>query len=357
MNVDFENFLAWAKDRFGQENIKVRHTNNGDEILTHSFYAHRKNIEDWTFNLWMNPSGGKSKHPEKGSFRCWKTDTMGSLVKLVADFDHISYDDAEELVCGTTSLRNLEKKVHDFFGNKPECPVMPPESPEFVSLPDFTYLIDQMAETHYTRNKAVSYLSKRKISTQGLYVCVHGDYKDRIIIPYFDSEGLLVWYNSRAMNDKKNTLKYMKCKATKNVTQEDVLFMTKWVKNGKVYITEGEFDALSLKQCGFTGCAIGGKYLSETQIELLRPYLPVLAFDTDKEKFQKNAGLQALITIGKQLLEKGFQEIYYVRPPKAYKDWNNLLIAKDVSVLKKYIEECEKLFTSDTPAILLSHCI
>lgn len=354
MNVDFDNFLSWAKDRFGEENVKIRHTNNGDEILTHSFYAHRKNIEDWKFNLWMNPSGGKSKHPEKGSFRCWKTDTMGSLVKLVADFDNIPYDDAEELVCGTTSLRNLEKKVHEFFGTKEESFVMPLKSSEFISLPDSSFLIDNMNQTHYMRNKAVSYLSKRKIPTKGLYVCVSGDYKNRIIIPYFDSEGVLVWFNSRIMSDNKKAIKYMKCKATENITQEDVLYMTKWTNHGKVYITEGEFDALSLKQAGLIGCAIGGKYLSETQTEMLRPFVPVLAFDTDNNKFQKNTGLQALISIGKQLLEKGFPEVHYIRPPKIYKDWNNLLIAKGEKVLRQYIDEYEKPFTIMTPTILLS---
>ena len=69
MGVDFETFYDWCKDRFGEANLKVRHTAHGDEICTHSYFAERRGIPDNKFHLWMNPSGGKSKHPETGSYR------------------------------------------------------------------------------------------------------------------------------------------------------------------------------------------------------------------------------------------------------------------------------------------------
>lgn len=352
MAVDFETFMEWATDRFGAENLKIKHTAHGTEIMTHSFYAHRKGIEDHKFHLWMNPSGGKSKHPEKGSFRCWKTDTMGSLVNLVADWDGISYEEAEEQICGITSLRALEQKVHEMFGHKEEMAEIAekqaPPPKKLVELPPFTYEIKTMPKTHFMRLKAEAYLAHRKLGTDGLYVCCNGDYKNRIVIPYLNWDGDLIWYNARLMSDKKDVLRYMKCKA-EGLTQEDVLFMTDWPKAGtKIYIMEGELDALTMKLCGLVGCAVGGKFMSDTQVEMIRQYEPVLAFDAD------DSGLEALISVGTTLLEKGFEKVSYVRPPVAYKDWNKLLVQKDAAIIRWYVQKYEKPFTPDTPDILLS---
>jgi hypothetical protein len=113
--VDYDMFLEWAQDRFGEANIKIRNTAHGTEICTHSYFARRQGIDDHKFHLWMSPSGGKSKHPEYGSYRCWLTDSMGSLVTLVANYDHIEFDEAEELISGCSSLRALEQKVAEFL--------------------------------------------------------------------------------------------------------------------------------------------------------------------------------------------------------------------------------------------------
>lgn len=362
MAVDYETFLQWAKDRFGADAIKIKNTSHGIEILTHSFYAHQKGIEDYTYNLWMCPSGGKSKHPEQGSFRCWKTDTMGSLVRLVADYDCIPFEDAEAFIGSSGSLRELERRVHEFFGHKEQVAEMDKateiEMPKGVVLPDSTYNIDSLPSNNFMKKKAVNYLKERKLSTTGLHVCVAGDYKNRIVIPYFDKEGNLIWYNARLMSDKKGVIKYMKCKSDGlKITQEDVLYMTSWPEAGsKIYIMEGEFDAKSISMAGLVGCAIGGKFMSETQIEMIRQYEPVLAFDADAG-FKKDAGLQALIEVGRSLLEKGFPKINYVRPPKAFKDWNKLLVEKNAKTIYDYIKHYEKPFTSFTPTILLSQNI
>lgn len=355
MAVDFEQFLEWAKDRFGEANIKVKNTAHGTEICTHSLWSEAKiGKVDTKYHLWMNPEGGKSKEPDKGSYRCWLTDEMGSLVKLVSIVDRISYEEAEELVCGVNSLRELEKRVHEFFGYKEEVvevPSTPIEPQKALELPDFSFLIDNLGSSHYMRRKAVAYLSARKLPTKGLYVCMGGDYKDRIVIPYYDPDGKIVFYNTRLITDKKDVLRYRKA-PNEVADQEEVLFMTEWPKPGtKVYIQEGEFDAMSLQIAGLVGCACGGKYLSDTQIEMLRPYDLVLSFDAD------DAGMKATIEIGQKLLEKGISNLNFVRPPAEYKDWNKLLEKRGAEIVRDYIQRREKPFTSVTPTILLSNRI
>ena len=345
--VDYELFYEWAVDRLGAENIKILNTSHGTEICANSFYALKLlGKDDQKHHLWMNPSGGKSKHPEMGSFRCWLTDTSGSLVKLVADYDHISLEEAEETICGAISLRQLEQKVNAFFGiDQPiiqEPLVIKPKKSDFLELPPETYLIDNMSPTHYARKKAKAYLNSRKLPSDGLYVCIEGDYKDRIIIPYYNWDDELIFYNGRTITG--NKLRYLKCS---EVSQEEVIFMTSWpLANEKVFLMEGEFDAKTLDLIGYNGCALCGKDISEYQLELLKRYEIVLAFDSD------DAGLHALTTIGNKFIEKGFNKLTYVRPPKFYKDWNNFYVNKSEETVREYIEKYEKPFTSATSDIL-----
>jgi hypothetical protein len=154
----------------------------------------------------------------------------------------------------------------------------------------------------------------------------------------------MFFWNARTMSKNEKVLRYLK---PEHGDQEKALFMTVWPDLGtKVYIMEGEFDAISLSLADLVGCACGGKYLSETQIEMLRGYIPVLAFDAD------GPGKEAMINVGAALLEAGFPEIYYVRPPEVYKDWNKLLQQRNIYTLRAYVERFEKRFTDTTPDFL-----
>lgn len=352
MPIDFDSFYEWAKDHFGEENLKIKNTAHGTEICTHSIWSEKKlGKTDNKYHLWMNPTGGKSKHPELGSYRCWLTDEMGSLIGLVAEIDNLDWEQAETLLCGGSSLRDLERQVHEFFEQKVPTEIRKTEANSKIELPPSTYLIEKMPSNHTMRLKAEGYLKKRKIPNNGLYVCVAGDYKNRIVLPYYGPSGELIYYNARTMSESKNTLRYMKCPTTV-VDQKEVLFMTDWPKpKSKIYIMEGEFDAITLKMAGVTGCACGGKFMSETQIDLIKQYEPVLAFDSDA------AGLEAMLNIGNSLLEQGFPKVGYVRPPKAFKDWNGLLVNRNLETVREYLNRFEKSFTKDTPAILLSNKI
>ncbi len=350
MAVDFDLFYDWAVDRFGETNLKLRHTAHGDEITTHSFFAlDQLGKDDRKFHLWMNTEGGK-KNIEGGAYRCWLTDEMGSLISLVSKVDGITYEEAEETITGTTSLRNLEKKVDEFFGHKSEVDDMNIADvieAEEIEWPDFCFEIDKMSPSNYWRVRARRYLAERKIPTEGLWVCIGGDFENRIMIPYYDRDGKMVFYNGRTMSPNKKVLRYMKIVEG---DQDSVLYMTSWPAPGsKIYVMEGELDAKSLALCDLVGCACGGKYLSDTQTELIRGYRPVLVFDADE------SGLEALINVGVALMERGLTGLRYVRPPKAYKDWNKLLVQRNTQTVKAYIERFEKPFTAMTGDLLLSN--
>lgn len=343
--VNQDVFLKWVVGHFGSDNIRIK--GNG-EILANSPYTPE---EDRGRNLWMNPSGGKRKL-EGGAFRCWKTDKMGSLVWLVSDLDNIGYEDAEEMLCGITSLRRLEREVEEFFGGVPVSePYVLDDSHPSIDLPPHTYLISNLSKNHPYRQKSEEYLEERKIPIEGLHVCIRGDYTNRIVIPYYDRTGGLIYYNARTMSKKEGVIKYMKPE-DETVDQTKILYFRDWPENGmKVYITEGEFDAMSLNISGMYGVACGGKHLSGEQIESIRRFVPVIATDNDEGK-KRNSGLEALITIGNGLLDNLFKEVYYIRPPKGYKDWNALLQAKGPESLRLYAQKFTKPFTTSTEGLL-----
>ena len=180
----------------------------------------------------------------------------------------------------------------------------------------------------------MNYLKERKISSDGLYYCLEGEYGNRIIIPYYNKNKEVIYWNGRHIGD--SPLRYFGPKNC-GVGKGDVIFATKWDCD-KVYLTEGEFDAMSLNMVGYAGWACGGKELSDKQINYLRNYKICLALDQDKY------GQIALNKMGNKLLKEGIRRISYVSPPIEYKDWNKMFIELGKSGVHDYILSKEQIF-------------
>lgn len=326
MAIDFDLFLNWAESRFDSVVVK------GNEIKLNSIFC-----EDYKHHLWCNPSGGKNNIPY-GVFHCWKTDTKGSLISLVMQVEKCSFEDALEILDSPNhSLDNLEKQVQEIFETKQQKFVELEKTK--IELPPGTYSFDDLPSSNYCRKNAEDYLKNRKIPSGNLFICVSGQYKNRIIIPYYNKNGDLIYYNGRYVGESK--LRYMGPPKELGIGKGDVLYVPKWPENGeKIYLTEGEFDALSLSQCGFYSAAFGGKNLSDAQTNIIRNYKPVLCLDADK------AGAEALLVMGDSLLKKGFGEIYYVRASKEHKDWNSMYQNDGERVVRAYIRQNEKIYDS-----------
>lgn len=325
MAIDFDLFLSWAESRF--KDVSVR----GNEIKLNSIFC-----EDYKHHLWCNPSGGKNQVPY-GVFHCWKTDTKGSLVNLVMQVDKCSFEDALEILDSPNhSLDDLEKQVQDIFESKPQSKFIELEKTK-IELPSGTYRFEDLPSVNYYKKNAEEYLKNRKVSTDGLLICVSGQYKNRIIIPYYNKNGDLIYYNGRYVGDGK--LRYMGPPKDLGIGKGDVLYVPRWPQDGeKIYLAEGEFDAISLRQCGFHSAAFGGKNLSDAQINIIKPYIPVLCLDADK------AGAEALLFMGDSLLKKGFNNIFYIRASKEHKDWNSMLQNDGEKVVRAYIKQNEKRY-------------
>jgi hypothetical protein len=321
MSIDFDRFVSWAEKRF--DDIRV----SGNEVKLNSIFC-----EDTKHKLWCNPSGGK-KERHQGVYHCWKTDNTGTLVSLVMQVDKCSYSDALEIL-GTEdiTLYELELKLEEFL-NKPKVAAAEIEAVG-LELPPFTFNFWELSENNYYRLAAETYLLSRKLPLDNLMVCTNGDYKNRIVIPYYDREGTLIYYNTRDLNPD-GFLRYLGPPKTVGVGKGDVLYFPKWPnKNEKAYLSEGEFDSLAICTTGLIGGAFGGKNLSEKQLLLLGDTDGiVLCLDNDK------AGRAAVPKIYDSLISVGKvnTKVFFVFPPKQYKDWNELSQKIGSKVLKEYI--------------------
>jgi DNA primase len=333
MSIDFDSFVQWCEDRFPGEVIV-----KGKEVRINSIFS-----PDHKRHMWCNPYGGKH-HREDGVYRCFYTDKKGTLVGLVMEVDNCSYEEAKELLSGNTPIRVLEDELDKFFQEKEYEKTNTEELK--IKLPEYTYLITGLPKSSLLRMEAEDCLAKRKLPTEGLYVCSTGNYKNRIIIPYYDANGKLIYFNGRNMMNK--GLRYLGPEKEIGVGKGDVIYASIWPSKGsKIYLTEGELDALTLKICGFNGMACGGKTLSEKQIEYIRDYKICLALDEDE------AGFAGVLEMGRKLMANQISEITFVRPPVGLKDWNKMLVRLNEDIISAWIHEHEKPFDDFTIMKLL----
>lgn len=323
MQISFDAFKDWAQKRF--TNILIK----GDEIRLNSIFA-----DDKKYHLWCNPNGGK-KNVDYGVYHCFKTDKKGTLVGLVMEVEQCDFYTASRILKGTARVSNKKlDEILDLQNNKSHFKV------KKIEFPDHCFKIDEFSNDKVHQN-AIEYLNKRKINFKDFYVCIDGNYKNRIIIPYFNEKKDLIYFNSRALYETK--LRYLGPPKTVGVGKEDVFYFPKIPTSKKIYLTEGEFDAYSLRMCNLDSAACGGKNLSDIQASMLSSFNICLCLDLD------NAGTTALKSMKSKLdafNSSGSKErITIIRPAEGYKDWNEMLIKFSSDVIKSYIEKYEKIFS------------
>lgn len=332
MSIDFKKFEKWAKSRFGEDNVLVK----GKEVRINSIFE----SDDTGHHLWCNPSGGKKKY-KFGVFHCFKTDKKGSLVKLVQLVDNCDREDAIDIVNGRTPIRELEKKLEEILLScDKKDDILKTENK--INLPKECYLISELDKDNWWRKKAESYLAKRKIPIKGLYICVGDRYKNRIIIPYYDKIGNLIYWNGRALGESK--CKYIGPPKEIGVGKEDVIYMaSKWPQMGEtIYVCEGEFNALSLLAAELNGVACGGKNMSKKQAIMLSDYRVVLCLDRDKAGRSGTIRMSSIISSMETAKSGSGDKLLFVVPPKGYNDWNEFLVKNSPELLHYYIIKNQK---------------
>ena len=331
MAVSLDDFVTWAERHF--DNVRVK----GSQVTMNSPFCEMEGMEaDNGGHLSCNVDGGR-KNVRNGVFRCFKTERTGSLVNLVSQIGKCTYEEARDVLGGERNLEMMERKVDEFFKATDLKKPTPVEIKSKISLPDYTYPLNELWG-HTQGKQAIEYIQSRKLDINNLKFCTQGDLWGRIIISYYDRNRNLIYFNGRALGDRKP--KYKGPDAEKvGIGKGEVLFMTEWAQpDTMIYVTEGEFDALTLSKCGLPACALGGKSLSDAHLGLLRGYRICLCLDNDE------SGDKAWLDISKKMVENGFN-VEFVRPPKGYKDWNEMLQKLDPQIILGYVTKEQKPYS------------
>lgn len=327
MSVDRECFLNWCDDKFDGQYVE-----SGDEIKINSPFDPNK--DDAKHKLWCNVDGGPEKI-EAGVFHCWISKKKGTLVSLVMELEPCSYDRACEILGIDTSLYTLEQQLEKLFF-KQEIIIPEPKVIQALQFPEGVHPISEIS--YYKRKRVEDYLNQRKLPFEAFLYGSSGTYQDRIIIPYYDETGRLVYYNGRHL--WKDNPKYLGPPKELGVGKGDVLYCPCWAKRGQdLYITEGEFDAYSLYLSGLNAASVGGANLTYNQIKILKNYKVIISVDSDQ------AGTSALNRMAELLAENGVRDIRFVRPPIEVKDWNGFLVKSSPSLLKQYATQKIKIYS------------
>jgi len=171
---------------------------------------------------------------EKSKFKCWVCDAHGNIRRLVRKKATLDLFQKWKQIDGEVDLNT---NLDDLFTDTAEA------KEEILSLPDgFTTLTSKTNPLSY--KKYLNYLKKRGLTQQDILYwkigfCSDGEYKDRIVIPSFNSDGNVNFFVGRTVVGDK----FAKFKQPS--ISKDIIFNELYLDfDEDITLVEGIFDAI-----------------------------------------------------------------------------------------------------------------
>ena len=177
---------------------------------------------------------------QKNAYKCWVCDTRGrSLWRLIRTFgDSSQKNDWVTHVAGKIDLADHD--LSHIFQKKQEEPPQRIDLPaEFVSLCNKNIPLQSRNALVYLRSRGIS---KEDIIRWKMGYCSQGDYKSRIVIPSFDSEGYVNYFIAR--NFTKYGMRYLNPDVGRDIIFNELNI--DWYDD--IVLVEGVFDAIRIGQ-------------------------------------------------------------------------------------------------------------
>jgi len=220
--------------------------------------------------LWINS--------EKSLFLCYRCDAKGPVQRLISAIKRIPQDEALKILQGD------ETRSWNFLRSNLIIPRYAPDLEE-LNLKEIDLPYDYVP---FKQGDQSDYLSSRNIPMD--YAVANswgysetGYTKGRLIVPFFDDEGKICFYQCRKMGElaegEKKTLN------PKGVSSKKIFYNLNKIEDNKiVYLVEGFVDAAKVESLGLCALATNGKTIGVEQIRLLKRTKVekiVVAFDLD----------------------------------------------------------------------------
>ena len=263
-----------------------------------------------------------SVNTHTGLWQCFKSGEKGNFFHLVAIIDKTSYNQAES-----------KFMLKDLLEEGEVTPKLAEPKPPPQGVKNLIPITKDMAPESPLTSKAWLFINHRKLwgSTE-YFVAKDGDYRDRLIIPFFYLEKI-VFFQARAL-DNATQPKYLNFKGIKKA---HILYPYDHEQDHLV-VCEGPLDAISLQIQGVNATATMGSTASLWQVNVLSEFKGkvILGYDND------GAGENGVNYFEEMRKVKRMDNLYICPPPKGHKDWNEAHVADyDLSA---YVSKNSKLF-------------
>lgn len=225
-------------------------------------------IPDNKFNLEINI--------KKGIFNCWKCNYKGGLKHLIKKYgsrdEYNFFKETKLYEIPKEFLKNNSEEYDDLFEPEIDKKLELPE--EFISFKDVNL-------NNWQHAKAYDFLIKDRgiseeiIDKYELGFALKGRYYQRIIIPSYDKNNELNFFDTRTYTD--SSLKYLKPYVNKN----EIIFNEKHIDFASMLvIVEGPFDYLTIP---FNTVTLLGKKMTQNIYEKIYEHKPniIIALDGD----------------------------------------------------------------------------
>ena len=260
-------------------------------------------------------------------YNCFNCNDGGSFISLYMRLKGLSYQEAYQELFKYDSNKII-KKLSKSTLIKQKSKLKP--------IINYNHILDNCIKTEqkgiiYNRyNKILQdFITSRKIPhTIKLYICFTGYFKDRIIIPIYDENDDIIFFQGRCIKPKQEP-KYL----MPNTEKSHIIYnKPNFDKNESIIVTEGLIDAFMIGNQGTTclGSSITDIFLDE--LYKLTDKDVVICLDNDE------AGK---VSLKKLLKESKYRNKlkFFVYPSQfqTHKDLNEIIVNNDINNVYQFV--------------------
>ncbi len=271
-------------------------------------------------------TGSFSVAPEKGNYYCFGCHKGGGVINFIMEIESLSYPDAVRFLAKRAGLEVPEdeeyraqyKRTERLYAlckdaarwfRKQLLADAGREARDYIvkrglstqtvnrfglgfSPNEWSALMDAMQKQGYTQKE----LLDAGLAVNSKKGGVYDRFRNRLMFPIIDIRGNVIGFGGRVMDD--STPKYLNSPETEIFNKRKNLFalnIAKKSKQGRMILTEGYMDAISLHQYGFD-CAVAslGTSLTEEHAAILAKYVPEVVLTYDGDEAGQNATRRAI---------------------------------------------------------------
>lgn len=280
-------------------------------------------------------SWGKKKRcfyiPENDNIYCHNCGWSSKPFKWISTVSGMNYDQIfKEITTGNYGGLDILKDATSDVVIKPKS----------FSLPDDCInLFDVQQIKHYQSNqivnKALEYIKSRRLDTainrpDAFYISLKDfTHKNRLIVPFKDCDGKIVFYQSRKLFEWDKMPNYI----SKTGADKSICGMDKVSDSSTVFLFEGPFDSFFVKNgLAIAGITKGRSNLTpkqEEQMESLKFYDKIWVLDSQWLDETAREKTKVLIDMGEKV---------FIWPKKIgtrYKDFNEMCIDRNLDQISE----------------------